>query len=74
MKLIGLCSVTFRDKSIDEIVEIAIENGLNFIEWGADIHLPPGDFEKAKELKKYAKIIISYILTDHILNIKKMMI
>lgn len=63
MKLIGLCSVTFRDKSVDEIVDIAVENGLNFIEWGADIHLPPGDFGKAERVKKICNknnILCSY--------------
>lgn len=48
---IGLCSVTFRNKSIDEIIQISVDNGLNFIEWGGDVHLKPGDFETANYIK-----------------------
>lgn len=55
MNKIGLCSVTFRNKSAYEILDLAIKNGLNFIEWGGDTHLLPGDFEKAKELKELCK-------------------
>lgn len=51
MLSIGLCSVTFRNKSVDEIIDIAYKNKLNFIEWGADIHLKPGDYENAKYIK-----------------------
>lgn len=51
MKKIGLCSITFRDKNVDEIIELTLENGLNFIERGGDIHLKPGDFEEARRIK-----------------------
>lgn len=63
MKKIGLCSVTFRDKSVDEIVDLALENGLNFIEWGGDIHLKPGDFDEARRIKALCdknEILYSY--------------
>ncbi len=46
----GLCSVTFRHLSVDEIIEFATKAKLNRIEWGSDIHVPSGDFEKAKEV------------------------
>ena len=36
---LGLCSVTFRKKSIEEIVEIANNAGVSYIEWGADVHV-----------------------------------
>lgn len=39
----GMNSVTFRQKSIDEIIDIAKRAGLSRIEWGGDVHLPPGD-------------------------------
>ena len=39
----GLVSVTFRKKSIDEIAAIAREAGLQAIEWGGDVHVPPTD-------------------------------
>ena len=52
MKLLGLTSVTFRHLSCDEIIRIAKENGLSGIEWGADVHVPPGDVEKARIVRK----------------------
>jgi len=39
----GLCSVTRRAASIDEVARLASECGLRAIEWGADVHVPPGD-------------------------------
>ncbi len=36
---LGLASVTFRQKSPEEIVEIAKKNGVEYIEWGADVHV-----------------------------------
>ena len=36
---IGLCSVTFRKKSVEEIVKIAEKAHIDFIEWGADVHV-----------------------------------
>ena len=46
MKKIGLCSVTFRGKSSEEIIALSVKNGLNCIEWGGDIHAPHGDLQK----------------------------
>ena len=41
MKFIaGITSVTFRDKKIEEIAQLAKSNGLLAIEWGGDIHVP----------------------------------
>lgn len=51
MKL-GLTSITFRGLTIEEIVEESVKNGLEAIEWGGDIHCPPGDIEKALLAKK----------------------
>lgn len=36
----GLCSVSFRPLSIEEIITKVKENGLNCIEWGGDVHVP----------------------------------
>lgn len=36
---IGLCSVTFRRKSVAQVVEIAKKAGISYIEWGGDIHV-----------------------------------
>ncbi|HLR35614.1 MAG TPA: sugar phosphate isomerase/epimerase family protein [Tissierellales bacterium] len=60
----GLCSITFRELSVNEIIELVKKAGLNGIEWGGDVHVPPGDFEKAKEVadatKKAGLDVVSY--------------
>jgi sugar phosphate isomerase/epimerase len=43
----GLCSVTFRDRAAGEVAELAAGCGLAVIEWGADVHVPPGDLAAA---------------------------
>lgn len=37
----GICSVTFRQKSPEEIVALVAKAGLDGIEWGGDVHAPP---------------------------------
>ncbi len=44
----GLCSVTFRKSPIEEVVELAAKAGLRGIEWGGDVHVPPGQTTLAK--------------------------
>lgn len=39
----GLCSVTLRARSAEEVVRVAAGAGLEAIEWGGDVHVPPGD-------------------------------
>lgn len=39
----GLCSVTFRSLDVAEVVDLASRAGLQRIEWGGDVHVPPGD-------------------------------
>lgn len=41
----SLISVTFRQKSVEEIAQIAHNGGLEAIEWGGDKHVKPGDAE-----------------------------
>ncbi|MDT0158240.1 TIM barrel protein [Microbacterium sp. ARD32] len=43
----GLCSVTFRELAPEKIVALAAEAELEAIEWGGDVHVPPGDVERA---------------------------
>lgn len=52
MKLLrpGLCSVTLRNHSPREIIQLAREAGLKGIEWGGDIHVPPGDLATARSV------------------------
>ncbi|MBK5200733.1 MAG: hypothetical protein JJE21_04270 [Spirochaetaceae bacterium] len=48
--MIGLTSITFRNKSIEEVIEFAKKAGVSAIEWGSDVHVPPGNVEVAKEV------------------------
>lgn len=47
---LGLCSVTFRKKSVDEVVQIAKKADIRYIEWGGDIHVRT--IEDARKVKK----------------------
>jgi 3-dehydroshikimate dehydratase len=51
MKL-GLVSITFRQLSIEQIVELVREAGLDGIEWGGDIHVPHGDLDIARRVAR----------------------
>ena len=44
---LGLCSISFRKHTPEEILRAMKEVGLSVIEWGSDVHCPP---EKAEEL------------------------
>lgn len=48
----GLCSVSFRKLPAAEIARRAAEAGLAAIEWGGDIHVPPGDLATARTVAK----------------------
>ncbi len=48
----GLLSVTFRSRSPREIVAWAHQAGIMGIEWGGDIHVPPGDLDRAREVRR----------------------
>ena len=57
---LGLCSVTFRKKSMEEIIKIAQNAGVSYIEWGGDVHVRSlDDAKKAKALCDKADIKIS---------------
>ncbi len=47
---IGVASVTFRNKTVSQVVKIAKNAGVEFIEWGGDIHVKT--LEDAKLAKK----------------------
>lgn len=48
----GLVSVTFRNLSPSEIISLVAEAGLEGIEWGGDVHAPPGNAERAREIRQ----------------------
>ncbi|GAA0286264.1 sugar phosphate isomerase/epimerase [Gracilibacillus halotolerans] len=47
---LGICSVTFRDESPERIIQLASRAKLDAIEWGADIHVRPGEFKEAERI------------------------
>lgn len=47
---LGLVSVSFRSFSVEKIIELVAENGLQSIEWGADIHVPAGNVSVAQKV------------------------
>lgn len=51
----GITSVTFRKLTCEKIVSLAAENGLDGIEWGGDIHVVPGNLQRAKEVNRITK-------------------
>jgi len=48
----GLVSITFRQLSVREIVDLVRQAGQAGIEWGGDLHVPPGDPSKAEEVRR----------------------
>ena len=58
----SLTSVTFRKKTLEEIVDLVAQAGIDAIEWGGDVHVPPTDPEasaKAVALCREKGIAIS---------------
>jgi sugar phosphate isomerase/epimerase len=48
----GLVSVTFRTLQPDEICRLVRQAGLRGIEWGGDVHAPPGDRPRAGTVRR----------------------
>jgi len=48
----GLVSVTFRQLSPQQIIDLCTETGLAGIEWGGDAHAPPGDVDTAAAVRE----------------------
>ncbi|HEX8465175.1 MAG TPA: TIM barrel protein [Abditibacterium sp.] len=46
----GLVSVSFRDLTPREIIDLCVQNRLEGIEWGGDIHVPSDEPETAREV------------------------
>jgi 3-dehydroshikimate dehydratase len=51
MIISGLCSISFRKRSADEIILLAGRAGLEAIEWGGDVHVPHGDTALARSVR-----------------------
>jgi 3-dehydroshikimate dehydratase len=59
----GLCSVAFRSLDALAVIRLALENNLQAIEWGSDVHLPVGDNEAARLIRSAcadAGLTVSY--------------
>jgi sugar phosphate isomerase/epimerase len=48
----GLLSVTFRQLAVDEIISLAVQADLPAIEWGGDVHVPHGDWARARVVRQ----------------------
>jgi len=48
----GLVSITFRSLSVEKIIQLVSQAGLDAIEWGGDIHVPHGDVVRAQQVAK----------------------
>jgi len=51
----GLCSVSFRDNSAEEIIKAVYDAGLLCIEWGSDVHAPCNDVENIRKIVSLQK-------------------
>jgi 3-dehydroshikimate dehydratase len=51
----GLVSVTFRRLSPEEVIELVVQTALRGIEWGGDVHVPPGDVAGARRVLAMTK-------------------
>lgn len=50
--MIGLCSVTFKKKSAEEVIKLAKEAGVEAIEWASNAHVPETDTAYAKAIAR----------------------
>ncbi|MFD3515797.1 sugar phosphate isomerase/epimerase family protein [Streptomyces sp. NPDC058657] len=48
---LGLCSVTFRRLPAAEVARCAADAGLEVVEWGADVHAPPGEPDSVRAVR-----------------------
>ena len=48
----GLVSVTFRKLLPHEIIDLVVKSGLSGIEWGGDVHVPHGEADTARMVKR----------------------
>lgn len=48
----GLCSVTFRELSPEQVIALARDAAFTCIEWGGDVHVPAGERETARRVRE----------------------
>ena len=52
---VGLTSVTFRKANPQQVIQLAQGAGLQSIEWGGDVHVPPEDIINAQKIGKMTR-------------------
>lgn len=55
MLIPGLVSITFRSLSPEKIVPLAVQAGVESIEWGGDVHVPHGEVNRAREVGRMTR-------------------
>ncbi len=55
MRPTGLLSVTFRNLPFEQIIDLTVQAGLDGIEWGGDVHVPPGELKPAERIGQAAR-------------------
>ena len=60
----GLCSVTLRALPWEDVLEVAVVAELTRIEWGADIHVPPGDETHARTVADRCAVWLDQLKAD----------
>ncbi|MFJ2345503.1 sugar phosphate isomerase/epimerase family protein [Streptomyces antimycoticus] len=51
MRRLGICSVTLRGLDPDRVIAAVAGAGLECVEWGGDVHVPPGDEDIARRVR-----------------------
>ncbi len=59
---LGICSVSFRKHTPEEVIKAVADAGLDCIEWGSDIHAP---FDNEERLNKIAELQEKYNIKCH---------
>lgn len=55
MHRLGLVSVSFRNKTPEEILSAVMTARLTCVEWGSDVHAPKDNYQKLKEIAELQK-------------------
>lgn len=51
----GLVTISFRSLTPKKILSLAVETGLETLEWGGDVHVPPNDLNHARMVAQWTE-------------------
>ncbi len=51
----GLVSISFREESVETLIEAVRQAGLEGVEWGGDVHVPHGNLSRAEEVRRWTE-------------------